>query len=116
MSEQDKCDIAASFQKTIVDILKDRIKNVIFFLESQNIKLNKLIFAGGVSANQYIKNNMVDFCSEYDYSIITPPLRLCTDNGAMIAWAGLEKFRSKAYKDNKILTIKSRWELNEIFE
>lgn len=111
LTEQDKKDISASFQKTIVDILKDRFKNTISYLYNKNISLNKLIFAGGVSANQYIKNNMLDFCKQYNYEIITPPLNLCTDNGAMIAWAGLEKFRIGKYDNNEVLTIKSRWEL-----
>lgn len=111
LSEQDKKDIAASFQKTIVDILKDRFKNTAKYLKENNIILDKLIFAGGVSANQYIKNNMIEFCKKYDYEIITPPLKLCTDNGAMIAWAGLEKFRLNKYDKSDILNIKSRWEL-----
>lgn len=104
-------DIAASFQKTIVEILKDRFKNVVKYLESKNIKLNTLIFAGGVSANQYIKTNMIEICSKYGYQIITPPLKICTDNGAMIAWAGLEKLRLGLYDNSEVLNIKSRWEL-----
>ena len=111
LTKKEKMDISASFQKTIVDILKDRFKNTVEYLENKNIRLNKLIFAGGVSANQYIKNNMIDFCKNYEYEIITPPLKLCTDNGAMIAWAGLEKYRINKYDNSKILSIKSRWEL-----
>ena len=54
---------------------------------------------------------MVEFCKKYNYEIITPPLKLCNDNGAMIAWAGLEKFRLNKYDKSDILNIKSRWEL-----
>lgn len=111
LTKKEKMDISASFQKTIADILKDRFKNTVEYLENKNIRLNKLIFAGGVSANQYIKNNMIDFCKNYEYEIITPPLKLCTDNGTMIAWAGLEKYRINKYDNSKILSIKSRWEL-----
>jgi len=113
LEQQDIYDICASFQKIVVEILKDRFKNVVLYLKSKNIVLNKLIFAGGVSANQYIKNNMMNFCEKYGYEIITPPLKLCTDNGAMIAWAGLEKFRLGLYNNNRTLNIKSRWELGE---
>ena len=98
-------------KEEIVDILKDRFKNTANYLKENNIILDKLIFAGGVSANQYIKNNMIEFCKKYNYEIITPPLKLCTDNGAMIAWAGLEKFRLNKYDKSDILNIKSRWEL-----
>lgn len=114
LSDQDIKDMAASFQKTIVDILKDRFKNTVKYLKEKNITLNRLIFAGGVSANQYIKSNMIDFCEKYSYEIITPPLKLCTDNGVMIAWAGLEKFRTGNYRQNEKLEIKSRWELDEL--
>ena len=114
LTEKDKQDISASFQKTIVDILKDRFKNVVEYLSTQNITLNKLIFAGGVSANQYIKTNMINFCNNYNYEIITPPLKLCTDNGAMIAWAGIEKYKNNLYTSIDTLLVKSRWELDEM--
>ncbi len=114
LNEQDIKDISASFQKTIVDILKDRFKNTVKHLKDRGIILNKLIFAGGVSANQYIKNNMADFCGKYGYEIVTPPLKLCTDNGVMIAWAGLEKFQRGLYTKSSTLMIRSRWELNEM--
>lgn len=108
---KDVCDISASFQKTIVEILKDRFKNTIAYLKGKGINLNKLIFAGGVSANQYIKQNMIDFCKDFNYKIITPPLKFCTDNGVMVAWAGLEKFRIGKYDRCENLFIKSRWDL-----
>ena len=114
LNEQTIQDICASFQKTIVDILKDRFQNTVKYLKNKGIILNKLIFAGGVSANQYIKNNMIEFCRQYGYEIITPPLKLCTDNGVMVAWAGLEKFRLGLYEKSDTLNIRSRWELNEM--
>lgn len=112
LDEQTIKDICASFQKTIVEILQDRFKNTVKYLKNKEIVLNKLIFAGGVSANQYIKNNMIKFCEKYGYEIITPPLKLCTDNGVMVAWAGLEKFRLGLYEKSDVLSIKSRWELD----
>lgn len=114
LSQKDICDISASFQKTIVDILKDRFKNVAQYLEKKGIKLDKLIFAGGVSANQYIKNNMVKYCKNFGYDIVSPPLKLCTDNGVMIAWAGLEKFKLNKFEKQTKLNISSRWELDSI--
>lgn len=112
LSQKDIYDISASFQKTIVDILKDRFKNVAKYLEKQEIKLDKLIFAGGVSANQYIKNNMSEYCKKFGYEVISPSLKLCTDNGVMVAWAGLEKFRLNKFEKQEKLIIRSRWELD----
>jgi N6-L-threonylcarbamoyladenine synthase len=115
LTQQNIYDISASFQKTIVDILKDRFKNAVLYLQNNGIVLDKLIFAGGVSANQYIKNNMIEYCKKFNYDVISPPLKLCTDNGAMIAWAGLEKFRLGNYdKQQEKLIIRPRWELCNI--
>ncbi|GMO57393.1 MAG: tRNA (adenosine(37)-N6)-threonylcarbamoyltransferase complex transferase subunit TsaD [Rickettsiales bacterium] len=110
LTEQDKNDISASFQKTILDILKDRFKNVI---ENYGLNgVNKLVFAGGVSANQYIKNGMSDFCKKYNFEVLSPPLKLCTDNGVMIAWAGLERYKLGLYSEKiGTLEIKANWEL-----
>ncbi len=115
LSHEDVCDIAASFQKTVLDILKDRFKNVAQYLKGKGIFLNKLIFAGGVSANQYIKNNMVEYCKNFGYDVISPSLKLCTDNGVMVAWAGVEKMRlNKFEKEQEKLIIRSRWELDAL--
>ena len=75
--------------------------------------MNTLVIAGGVSANQYIKSHLLELCKKYDCSVITPPLKLCTDNGVMAAWGGLERFKCGLIND---LTAcpKSRWELEDI--
>lgn len=112
LTEKDKCDISASFQKTIVDILKNRLENVFKKLEEENINLNNLVIAGGVSANQYIKSELTEFCKKYNYNVITPPLKLCTDNGVMVAWAGLERFKLGLVSKLDVCP-KARWELEE---
>ncbi|MDR0423807.1 MAG: tRNA (adenosine(37)-N6)-threonylcarbamoyltransferase complex transferase subunit TsaD [Rickettsiales bacterium] len=110
LTEQNKCDISASFQKTVVDILINRFINVV----ENYLKIypKKMVFAGGVSANQYIKNNMKDICRKYDMEVVSPPLKLCTDNAVMIAWAGLERYKAGLYKKQDFLEIKARWDLN----
>lgn len=112
LTQKDKEDISASLQKTIVDILKDRLKNVFMKFEEENIKMNNLVIAGGVSANQYIKNSLTEFCKNYNYNVITPPLKLCTDNGVMVAWAGLERFKLGLI-NNLDVCPKARWELED---
>lgn len=112
LTERDKADISASLQKTIIDILCDRLKNVFEKFDNENIKMQNLVIAGGVSANQYIKNNLSEFCKKYNYNVITPPLKLCTDNGVMVAWAGMERF--KLDLTNKLdVCPKARWELED---
>jgi N6-L-threonylcarbamoyladenine synthase len=81
-------DICAVFQKTVADILCERLKNAIFQLKTP---VTDLVIAGGVAANQYIKAQLTKRCAPLN--IVSPPIKLCTDNAAMIAWAGLEKFR-----------------------
>ncbi|MBO4956376.1 MAG: tRNA (adenosine(37)-N6)-threonylcarbamoyltransferase complex transferase subunit TsaD [Rickettsiales bacterium] len=111
ISDKNKKDICASFQKTITDILINRLKNVIKY--NQNNNINTVVISGGVSANQYIKENMQKVCKKYNYNLLTPPVKLCTDNGIMIANAGLERFKLGLIND-LLITPTARWELEEL--
>jgi N6-L-threonylcarbamoyladenine synthase len=116
LTEQDKYDISASFQRTILNILQNRLGNVLnTFPLNENInysQIDKLVLSGGVSANQYIKNGMQEYCKKFNYEVLSPPIKLCTDNGVMIAWAGLERYRMGLYKqETTLLEINSRIEL-----
>ena len=112
-STQDKYDLAASFQKTIEEILYKKTK--IAFTEFEKInKLNEKIFvvAGGVAANKRIRSMLINLCEENNYKSIFPPIEFCGDNAAMIAMVGLEKF--KLNKFNKLnFPAKPRWPLDE---
>lgn len=109
LTDTDKYDICASFQKTVVDILENRLINVI---NSYN-DIKNFVIAGGVSANQYIKKHMTDICEKYGCSLITPPLELCTDNGIMVANAALERYNA-GLVDSLTVIPKARWELEEL--
>ena len=117
LSEQDIADICASFQKTAVDVLKNRFENVVKLLEERGIWNGtvkpKLVISGGVAANQYIKENMLKVCEKYGYDLITPPIKLCTDNGVMIALAGLERMQL-GMTDDLDFNPKARWELTSL--
>ena len=92
ISEKIKADICASFQFTIVQILMNRLKNVLELnSEIKNLPINNLVIAGGVSANQYIVAKLQNFAQKYHLNLVSPPLKLCTDNAVMIAYVGLEK-------------------------
>ncbi|MBX9620622.1 MAG: tRNA (adenosine(37)-N6)-threonylcarbamoyltransferase complex transferase subunit TsaD [Alphaproteobacteria bacterium] len=86
-------DFCASFQKTIGEILEDRLKHALQMALGKNPKITTLVIGGGVAANQYF-NQCLSSCSKhYGISVMSPPINLCTDNGAMIAWAGIERLK-----------------------
>ena len=92
LSGQDKADIAASFQAAAADALVSRTKKAMgHFSETQTPKTPSLVVAGGVAANQTIRSRLNTLCNEERFTLVVPPPRLCTDNGVMIGWAGLER-------------------------
>ena len=112
-TEQEKFDLAASFQKTVEKILYQKTK--VAFLEfEKNIKSNQKIFvvAGGVAANKKIRSMLIDLCEEKNYQSIFPSIELCGDNAAMIAMVGLEKYKLKNF-DDLDHPAKPRWPLDE---
>ena len=112
-SEQDKYDLAASFQKTIEDILYKKTKIAFKEFEKINVPKEKIfVVAGGVAANKKIRSLLVNLCEEENYKSIFPPIELCGDNAAMIAMVGLEKFKLKKF--NKLdHPAMPRWSLDK---
>ena len=112
-TEQEKFDLAASFQKTIEEILYKKTKIAFSEFEKQNkLTEKKFVVAGGVAANKNIRLMLKNLCSEKDYQYIFPPIKFCGDNAAMIALAGLEKFKLKQF-NNLDYPAKPRWSLDE---
>ena len=112
-TDQEKHDLAASFQKTVEEILYKKSK--IAFKEFKNINANKnniFVVAGGVAANKKIREVLTNLCEEEDFEAIFPSINLCGDNGAMIAMVGLEKFKLKQFS-NLDFPAKPRWPLDE---
>ena len=112
-TEQDRFDLAASFQKTIIEILYKKTKIAFLEFEKQN-NLKKKIFvvAGGVAANKKIRSMLINLCKEKNYESIFPPIELCGDNAAMIGMVGLEKFKLKQF-NHLNYPAKPRWPLDE---
>jgi N6-L-threonylcarbamoyladenine synthase len=112
-TDQEKYDLAASFQKTVEEILYKKSK-IAFkeFKEINNTSKNKFVVAGGVAANKNIRTVLENLSKDENFEVIFPPINLCGDNAAMIAMVGLEKF-----KLNKFNTLdfppKPRWPLDE---
>ena len=112
-SEQEKFDLAASFQKTIEEILYIKTKKAFQeFKEINFIDNNNFVVAGGVAANKGIRNKLIKVSSENNFKLLFPDLKLCGDNGAMIAMVGLEKYKIKQF-DSLDLPASPRLPLDE---
>ncbi len=111
-TEQEKFDLAASFQKTIEEILSKKTK-IAFkqFEKNKTLKKKVFVIAGGVAANKKIRSMLINLCEEKNYESIFPPIDLCGDNAAMIGVVGLEKFKLKQFNDLDY-PAKPRWSLD----
>ena len=112
-TKKEKFDLAASFQKTIEEILSKKTK-IAFEQFEKNKTLKKKIFvvSGGVAANKKIRSMLINLCKEKNYESVFPPIELCGDNAAMIGMVGLEKFKLKQFNDLDY-PAKPRWPLDE---
>jgi len=88
-----QADFCASLQKTIGDILEDRCENALQMALKKAPAIRSLVVAGGVAANLYFRERLENSVRARGIDLVTPPINLCTDNGAMIAWAGVEYLR-----------------------
>ena len=111
-TKKEKFDLAASFQKTIEEILYKKSKIAFKEFKKINNNGNKFVVAGGVAANKKIRKVLENLCYEENFESIFPPTNLCGDNAAMIAMVGLERFKKKKF--NKFdYPVKPRWALDE---
>ena len=113
-TEQDKFDLAASFQKTIEEILKKKTKIAFQEFKKRNHKnkINHFVIAGGVAANKEIRDMLINLCKKENFYPVFPTKELCGDNAAMIAMVGLEKFKIKEFSKLDHPAI-PRWSLDE---
>tara|TARA_B100000029_G_scaffold312072_1_gene304573 strand:- start:12 stop:1085 length:1074 start_codon:yes stop_codon:yes gene_type:complete len=110
--QKEKYNLAASFQKTINEILFEKTKVAMEeFSKNKKIKEKNFVIAGGVAANLSIRENLIELAKEKRFSCIFPPIDLCGDNAAMIAWAGIERYK-KNLLDNLEFPSKARWPLD----
>ena len=112
-SNQEKYNLAASFQNTIEEILCEKSK-VAFkeFKKNNKSKKNTFVIAGGVASNKSIRQKLIDLSLKEEFDPIFPPIDLCSDNAAMIAMVGLEKY--KLGLSNSIdFPARPRWPLDE---
>jgi N6-L-threonylcarbamoyladenine synthase len=101
-----KADLCASFQRTVGDVLADRCANALRIAPSPT-----LVVAGGVAANLYLRSRLEEVARQHGARLVAPPVKLCTDNGAMIAWAGIERLRL-GWTDALDFKPRPRWPLD----
>ena len=112
-TEQEKYDLAASFQRTVEEILYKKSKIAFAEFKKMNeTNTNKFIVAGGVAANKRIREVLTKLCVEENFEAIFPPINLCGDNAAMIAMVGLEKFKLNQFSELDH-PAKPRWPLDK---
>ena len=107
-TEQDKADIAFSFQQAIADTLSIKCKRAL-----QQTGLKTLVIAGGVSANQLIRNTLTSLADRENAHIHFPKLEFCTDNGAMIAYTGCQRLLAGQFQSLEIFA-RPRWSMTEL--
>ncbi len=106
-------DASASFQAAVIDILRDRTRIAMQMFRKDFPEGNTLVVAGGVAANQAIGAGLNRLCADEDFTALIPPPRLCTDNAAMIAWAGVERLSAGGAGDALSTSPRARWPLAE---
>ncbi|MCI2394722.1 tRNA (adenosine(37)-N6)-threonylcarbamoyltransferase complex transferase subunit TsaD [Aliiroseovarius sediminis] len=108
----DRADLCAGFQAAIRDVLAEKSRRALTQYMTLSPQNPTLAVAGGVAANMAIRGALETVCEEANVTFLAPPLSLCTDNAAMIAWAGIERFRTGA-RDDMTLQARPRWPLDQ---
>ncbi len=107
----DQADLSASFQAAVTAVLIEKTRRAFEIYQQYSPVTPSFAIAGGVAANTTIRQGLLALCARYDTAFIAPPLRLCTDNAAMIAYAGLEKMAAGGI-DDLTLSARPRWPLD----
>ncbi|MGH6835074.1 MAG: tRNA (adenosine(37)-N6)-threonylcarbamoyltransferase complex transferase subunit TsaD [Methylocella sp.] len=111
LTAADVADVCASFQAAVVDTIIDRCRAGLRLFRETIGQPNAMVVAGGVAANGAIRRALMRFCGEAGLRLVVPPASLCTDNGAMIAWAGIERL-SLGLVDDMTFAARPRWPLD----
>ena len=115
LEDKDIADLCASFQAAAADTLADRTAHALDIFKARHPDGAALVVAGGVAANLALRRRLTTLAADHGVRLVVPPGRLCTDNGAMIAWAGIERIRAlgaDAAADGLDFAPRPRWPLD----
>ena len=114
LSDQDVADVCASFEAAVAETMADRLLMAVHLFRAAHpaVESPALIVAGGVAANQTLKSVFEEAAARHGLTLIVPPAKLCTDNAAMIAWAGAEKL-ALGLTDDMGVAARARWPLDQ---
>ncbi len=113
LSDQDVADLCASFQGAVTDIVANRADHAMRAFMTGHDGPHVLVAAGGVAANQALRDALRTAAGRHGFRVIVPPPRLCSDNGVMIAWAGAERL-ARGLTDPLAVAARPRWPLDEL--
>jgi N6-L-threonylcarbamoyladenine synthase len=108
----DRADLAAGFQKAVTDVLIEKSRRALELYLAITPDTPAFAVAGGVAANETIRSGLEAAAKARGVQFVAPPIRLCTDNAAMIAWSGLELFQN-GHRDGLDLVARPRWPLDQ---
>ncbi|WP_264656825.1 tRNA (adenosine(37)-N6)-threonylcarbamoyltransferase complex transferase subunit TsaD [Azospirillum canadense] len=111
LSPEDQADLAAAFQRTVAEVLADRCARAMRRFKELHPQGGALVVAGGVASNKTLRARLQTLADKEGMPFVAPPLRLCTDNAAMIAWAGIERLRL-GHTDPLSFAPRPRWPLD----
>ena len=106
-------DIAASFQRAVAEVLADRASHAMAMMRQRAAAARVLVVAGGVAANGAVRAALGVAAEARDFTLVAPPVRLCTDNAVMVAWAGIERLRL-GLVDGLDFAPRPRWPLDQV--
>ncbi len=111
LSKQDVADLCASFQAAAADVLRDRLRAAFRLYEAEGLP-RRLVAAGGVASNRVLRTALLKECDASEYEFRAPPPGFCTDNAAMIAWAGACRLAA-GFSDGLDAPARARWPLSQ---
>jgi N6-L-threonylcarbamoyladenine synthase len=112
LTEQDVADLCAAFQTAVADVLAEKAARAMALFGGGGAEGRALAVAGGVAANGAVRTALAARAAGLGFHLVAPPLKLCTDNAAMIAWAGAERF-ARGEASGLDLPARPRWPLDE---